>query len=80
MNQESFKLVGQTKLSNDGRVELKVRITTDQEVPIVTSFLVTSDQLQHPILGTNAIENLTVPYSKTLLVTAPRFALPDQES
>ena len=55
-------------------------MTTDQEVPIVTSFLVTSDQLQHPILGTNAIENLTVPYSKTLLVTAPRFALPDQES
>ena len=68
----------QSRLPFIGWVELKVSLTQGVDPDVIVPFLVTPDPLEHPILGTNAIEFLTEGFSKPALSTVIRQALSEK--
>ena len=68
----------QSKLPFTGWVELKVSLTSNVNPDVIVPFLVTSDPLDHPILGTNTIILLTEKLPAHVLSSTFQQALPDR--
>ena len=68
----------QRKLPYDGWVEIEVSFVEDKEKAVTVPFLVTSETLEFPILGTNAIEHLSSSFNPDELNRILKNCLPHQ--
>ena len=70
----------QRKLPYDGWVKVEVFLNNKSQNSVTVHFLVTSENLEYPILGTNAIEHLSAPYNRDELQHILPRCLPNHSS
>ena len=81
-NTENFQVRwgNQRKLPYDGWVEVEVSLNNQSKNFVIVPYLVTSENLVYPILGTNAIEHLWAPYKTDELENILSRCLPNYSS
>ena len=81
-NTDSFQVRwgNQRKLLYDGWMEVEVFLNNESQNSVTVPFLVTSENLKYPILGTNAIEHLSAPYKTDELQHILPRCLPNHSS
>ena len=68
------------KLPYDGWVEVEVSLKKESQNSVTVPFLVTSENLEYPILETNVIEHLSAPYNTDELQHILPRSLPNHSS
>ena len=68
------------KLPYDEWVEVEGSLNNESQNSVTVPFLVTSENLEYPFLGTNAIEALSTPYKTDELQHILPICLPNHSS
>ena len=81
-NTDNFQEIwgNQRKLPYDGWVKVEVFLNNKSQNSVTVHFLVTSENLEYPIFGTNAIEHLSAPYNRDELQHILPRCLPNHSS